>query len=141
MSALGGLVFGQFEVKFGARKSLSFAAALMAIGTVLMVLVADNLTAFMSAIVFGAGIGGLMTLLPVAWADSFGRQYIGAIRGITVPLQTLAQASGPLISGALYDLTGGYDAALRLFCVFSLIAMVMALFAVKPEVTINKMFK
>ncbi len=141
MSAIGGLAFGQFEVKFGARKSLSFAAALMAIGTVLMILVIDNLTAYMSAMVFGAGIGGLMTLLPVAWADSFGRQYIGSIRGITVPLQTLAQASGPLISGALYDLTGGYDVALRLFCVCSLIAMVMALFAVKPEVTINNTLK
>ena len=141
MSAVGGLVFGQFELKFGARKSLSFAAALMAIGTVLMILVVDNLTAYISAMVFGAGIGGLMTLLPVAWADSFGRQHIGSIRGITVPLQTLAQASGPLISGWLYDLTGGYDAALRLFCVCSLIAMVMALFAVKPAVRIKKTFR
>ena len=141
MSAIGGLVFGQFELKFGARKGLSFAAALMAIGTVLMILVVDNLTAYISAMVFGAGIGGLMTLLPVAWADSFGRQHIGSIRGITVPLQTLAQASGPLISGSLYDLTGGYDAALRLFCVCSLIAMVMALFAVKPEVRIKETFR
>lgn len=138
MSAIGGLVFGQFEQKFGARKSLSFAAALMAIGTVLMILVVDNLTAYISAMVFGAGIGGLMTLLPVAWADSFGREHIGSIRGITVPLQTLAQASGPLISGWLYDLTGGYDAALRLFCVCSLLAMLMALLAVKPEVRIKK---
>lgn len=140
MSAIGGLVFGQLELKFGARKSLSVAAALMAIGTVLMILVVDNLTAYISAMVFGAGIGGLMTLLPVAWADSFGRQHIGSIRGITVPLQTLAQASGPLISGSLYDLTGGYDAALRLFCVCSLIAMVMAPFAVKPEVRMKKTF-
>ena len=63
MSAIGGLLFGQFEVKFGARRSLSFAAALMAVGTVLMIIVTDNLTAYMSAIVFGVGIGGLMTLL------------------------------------------------------------------------------
>ena len=107
----------------------------MALGTILMILVADNLTAYMSAMVFGIGIGGLITLLPVAWANNFGREHIGSIRGITVPLQTLAQASGPFISGFLYDLTGGYEAPLSLFCVFSLIAMILALFAVKPDVT------
>ena len=115
MSALGGLLFSQLEAKFGVRKSLSSAAAVMALGTILMILVADNLTAYMSAMVFGIGIGGLITLLPVAWANNFGREHIGSIRGITVPLQTLAQASGPFISGFLYDLTGGYEAPLSYF--------------------------
>ena len=55
---------------------------------------------------FGLGIGGVMTLLPVAWADYFGRESFGAIRGVALSLQMLAQAAGPLVSGALRDWSG-----------------------------------
>ena len=70
-----------------------------------MLLVSDVWMAFLSAAIFGAGIGGLMTLLPVAWANNFGRENLGSIRGVTLPIQTLAQASGPLISGILFDIS------------------------------------
>ena len=55
-----------------------------------------------------------MTLLPVAWADYFGRDSYGAIRGVALTLQVLAQASGPLISGVLRDRIGRLPAVARL---------------------------
>ena len=48
---------------------------------------------------FGIGIGGVMLLLPVAWADYFGRESYGAIRGVALSLQVPAQAAGPLAIG------------------------------------------
>ncbi len=74
-----------------------------------------------------------MTLLPVAWADSFGRRNIGAIRGITLPLQTIAQASGPLVSGVLYDGTGNYDTSLMVFCTSGIAAAALAFFIRPPR--------
>ncbi|HAT34510.1 MAG TPA: MFS transporter, partial [Rhodospirillaceae bacterium] len=133
MGAIGGLIFGQLEIRFGARRTLSLAALLMALGTMAMLQVTNAWTAYLSAIIFGAGIGGLLTLLPVAWANGFGRKNLGSIRGITLPLQTLAQAAGPLISGVLFDITGSYDASLTLFCSFGIAAAILALFATKPE--------
>ena len=65
---------------------------------------------YLAAGVFGFGIGAILTLLPIAWADYFGRAHFGAIRGIALPAQVLAQAAGPLLSGALHDLTGSYTA-------------------------------
>ena len=132
MSAVGALVFGHFEARFGVRRSLAFAAALMAIGAATMLVVTNTWTAYLSAVVFGAGIGGLLTLFPVAWANCFGREYLGAIRGITLPIQTLAQATGPLFSGVLFDLTGSYDVSLSFFCASSCAACVLALFVVRP---------
>lgn len=132
MAAVGGLVFSQLENRIGARRGLAAAAALMAVGTIAMLMVSNAWTAYLSAVTFGAGIGGLLTLLPVAWANSFGRRNLGAIRGATLPVQTLSQASGPLLSGFLYDATGGYETSLIVFCISSVIAMVLALFAVHP---------
>ena len=60
-----------------------------------------------------------MTLLPVAWADYFGRESYGAIRGVALSLQVLAQAAGPLLSGALRDWSGNYTESLMVFGVLA----------------------
>ena len=132
MSAVSALIFGHLEARFGVRRSLAVAAALMAIGAGTMLLVTNAWNAYLSAVVFGAGIGGLIALFPVAWANCFGRENLGTIRGVTLPIQTLAQATGPLLSGALFDFTGSYDMSLTLFCASSCVAGVLALFAVRP---------
>ena len=74
-----------------------------------------------------------MTLLPVAWADYFGRESYGAIRGVALSLQVLAQAAGPLLSGALRDWSGNLH-RLRCWCSVSwrALAVVAALAARRP---------
>ena len=131
-AAIGGLIFGQLETRFGVHQSLAAGAWLMALGTATMLMVFDVWTAFLSAVIFGAGIGGLMTLFPVAWANNFGRENLGAIRGVTIPIQTLAQASGPLISGILFDLSDGYDLSLALFTILAGVAGLLAFLVAKP---------
>ena len=133
MAAIGGLVFGQIELRIGSRLTLTASAVLMALGTGSMLLISNAWTAYFSAITFGAGIGGLLTILPVAWADSFGRGNLGSIRGISLPMQAVAQASGPIISGVLFDITGDYNTSLILFCIFGFGAAILALFVVKPD--------
>ena len=132
-AAIGGLIFGQLELKIGSRRLLAISAVLMALGTGSMLIVFNTWTAYLSAIMFGIGIGGLLTILPVAWADSFGRGNLGSIRGISLPMQAAAQASGPVISGALFDTTGDYNTSLILFCILGFGAAILALFAVKPQ--------
>ncbi len=91
-------------------------------------------SAYLSAALFGVGIAGLITMLPLAWANYFGRASFGAIRGIALSIQVLAQASGPLLSGVLRDLTGDY--ALSLLCLggLGLGGAVIALLARAPRV-------
>src|SRR4029453_13072036 len=72
-------------------------------------------TAYLFAGLFGLGIGGVMTLLPMAWADYFGRESYGAIRGVALSLQVIAQAAGPIASGVLRDASGNYTGSLILF--------------------------
>jgi cyanate permease len=81
---------------------------------------------------FGFGIGVVLTLLPVAWADFFGRRSFGAIRGIALAIQVLAQAAGPLLSGVLRDLSGSYELSLRCFATLATLAALAALFARPP---------
>jgi cyanate permease len=73
--------------------------------------------------------------LPVAWADYFGRANYGAIRGLALSAQVLAQAAGPLVSGALRDLTGSYVRPLECFAALSLLSILAALAARRPNLS------
>jgi len=68
----------------------------------------------------------------MAWADYFGRESYGAIRGVALSLQVMAQAAGPLASGMLRDMSGTYTDSLILFGALAAAAAVIALLARHP---------
>ena len=82
---------------------------------------------------FGAGVGGLHTLLRLAWADYYGRLHLGAIRGLTLPAQIGGQAIGPVVSGFMFDASGGYRVPFIIFASAVGLAALMVLTAVPPR--------
>jgi cyanate permease len=97
-----------------------------------MVGISSSAEGYFAAALFGFGIGGLLTLLPIAWADYFGRANYAAIRSVALSAQVLAQAAGPLLSGALHDWTGNYALSLHCFAVLSGLGILAALMARRP---------
>jgi sugar phosphate permease len=132
MSGVSSLAFGFFPRRLPIRYALVLVGVCLFVGTFGLLRVVTARDAFLAAAMFGAGIGGLLTMLPLAWADYFGRRSFGAIRGVALPVQVLAQASGPLLSGVLRDWTGAYDRSLECFVVLSGAAALAALFARQP---------
>jgi sugar phosphate permease len=132
-AGLGSIAFGLAGRRLGVGASLALAAALMAAGTLLMLAIAAPLTGYAAAGCFGFGLGGVLTILPLAWADYFGRKSFGAIRGAALTVQVTAQAAGPLLSGYLRDVTGDYALSLITFAVLSGLGVVLALLARAPR--------
>jgi MFS family permease len=100
--------------------------------TLLMVGISSAGQGYLAAALFGFGIGGVLTLLPIAWADYFGRANFAAIRGVALSAQVLAQAAGPLLSGALHDWSGDYVLSLQCFAALSGASILAALTARRP---------
>ena len=88
--------------------------------------------AYIAAIFFGIGIGGILCVLPIVWADYFGRESFGAIRGIVLTIQISAQAIGPVVSGFLRDWSDSYDLSLLLFMGMSILAAVIGIIVSPP---------
>ena len=92
---------------------------------VLMLLVAHDAWVFYTfAVLFGIGLGGEMSAFPI-----INRQYYGdAPSGTTYGWQTLGggigMALGPLLGGYLWDVTGGYNAAVVLSFGLSLVGVI-----------------
>ena len=131
-SAVASFGVGFFPRRWPLRYVLLVAAALMSAGCFGLIAIASAADAYLAAGVFGLGLGAIMTLLPVAWADYFGRESYGAIRGVVLSMQVLAQAVGPLLSGALRDWSGNYTDSLLVFGVLAALAIVAALAARRP---------
>lgn len=133
MSAAATIACGLLPRTVPIRYGLAAIGAAMLAGILLLTGVGSAASGYIASGLFGFGIGGILTLLPIAWADYFGRNNFGAIRGIALSAQVLAQACGPLISGALRDLTGDYRAAFYCFAGLSALAVLAALPAREPR--------
>jgi MFS family permease len=90
-------------------------------------------TALIAAATVGLGVGGLHLLVRLAWADYYGREHLGTIRGYTMSAQIGGQAVGPVLAGFLFDATGSYEMALMVFTGSALLAGVLVLFATPPK--------
>jgi sugar phosphate permease len=133
MSAVAGFLYGFWPRRVPLRFALLVVGASLGLSSLLMMRVSSPAEAYGAAALFGAGVGGLLTILPIAWADYFGRSSYGAIRGVALAFQIAGQALGPVLSGALRDWTGSYSASLALYAGFTFVAGAAVLFAIAPR--------
>jgi OFA family oxalate/formate antiporter-like MFS transporter len=132
MSGIASFGFGMLSKWLSARARLILTGVLLCVGAALYQLVHSAADSYLAATFFGLGVGGLLIMLPVAWADYFGRSNYGSIRGLALSGQVLAQAAGPLLSGVLRDTTGGYETSLACFAILSGLSAIAAILATPP---------
>jgi MFS family permease len=85
------------------------------------------------ATVYGLTRGAQSFVTSLAWADYFGREAQGAIRGLSAPFRHLSAAAGPIVGGVLYDVTGDYRLAFAIFAAAFLAGAGVALMAKPPR--------
>jgi sugar phosphate permease len=82
---------------------------------------------FSLAAMHGIFHGGRNPMLPVIWADFFGRRSLGSIYGLANPFYFAANAVGPIFAGLCFDLFGHYTFPfyffVAIFCISGVIAM------------------
>ena len=101
--------FGRLVRWIAARVLGAVGFALLAIASVMTIYAASDVTMFGSMAIFGLGIGGMMFLQNFIWADYFGREHVGSIRGIAMPINLIVGGIGAPIAGYAHDWTGSYN--------------------------------
>ena len=131
---LGGLVWSSLASRRAPIRLLLALSAFCVSGGALGVQASSTLTwGLPAASILGVGVGGLHLLLRLAWAEYYGREHLGSITGITLPVQVGGQALGPVIAGFLYDFTGSYTWPFRIFSTAVFIAGLLVLTATPPR--------
>jgi cyanate permease len=133
MSAVAAITCGLLPRRLPIRYPLALIGGFLAAGALAMIGISSTGEGYVAAGLFGFGVGGILTLLPIAWADYFGRANFAAIRGVVLSAQVVAQATGPLLSGALRDWTGNYTRSLQCFTLLAALSVIIALAARRPR--------
>jgi MFS transporter, OFA family, oxalate/formate antiporter len=129
----GGLLWSAITRYIPVRGVLAVSGLCVALGAMGTALSGTLPWGMLSSAVIGSGVGGLHLLLRLAWADYYGRQHLGTIRGITLPVQLGGQAVGPIAAGFVYDATGSYHLVFLCFAAVVALGSVFVLAASPPS--------
>lgn len=134
---IGSYAWGIIVEKIPPRIVLAAIALVMAAASFLFTLTNTQAEALAYSALFGFGLGGMLTIPPVAYADYFGRRSLGTIRGITEPFTTFGQAIGVIIPGIVFDYisSGSYTSVFIAFGALGLLTALIMLFASQPRHT------
>ena len=129
----GSLAWGWIAERLPVRYVLAAVSVAVAVPALLFLTADTTAKALTFSSLFGFGVGGMLSVPPVAYADYYGRRSLGAIRGVTEPFTSLQQAIGAVALGIVYDLTGSYSIALVAFAILGGLTAVVILFARPPS--------
>lgn len=90
------------------------------------------------ALSFGLFYGGWVAVLPAVVADMFGRRDISGIIGALYTSVAFGTASGPIISGVLFDWTGSYGVTLVATAAASIVGPLALMIAVRLVPTVGR---
>lgn len=107
LALVSGWLADRIPIRFLAVASFSgFVVAIL-----MMIYVASAQMMFLSTTVFGCSVGIGMIVHSYIFAAYYGRAFLGAIRGIVMPINLLSAGVGAPLVGYLHDHTGSYLAA------------------------------
>ena len=130
---LGSLFWGWITERVPPRYAMAGIAVCVAVASALFIIAGSTAEILVYSTLFGFGVGGLLSVPPVAYADYYGRRSLGVIRGVTEPLTSFGQAIGAVAAGLIYDFTESYSLAFAAFAILSGLAMLLVLFARPPR--------
>ena len=125
------IIWGFLVERFSVRICLAVMISIRALGPLCLVLIPYpyNVPPF----VLFSGLGAAMSVLqPVAFANYYGRAFIGSIQGSMRPLLGVSQMVGPVIVAAVFDATGTFDIAFLVASALGFTAAAVVLFAKPP---------
>ena len=133
LSVLGRLSFGVLADRFTKRWIMCGALVLQALAVLCLFRVhwLGALPGFV--FLFGMGLGGGAVLIPLLIGECFGLRAFGKVLGVVTISATLGAATGPVLTGRIFDVMGSYETAFVLHIVSFTAGAVAICFLRKPR--------
>jgi MFS family permease len=108
-SIFGRLLMGWLADRISKKHVMLLTYFFVAAGIPLLFLGHNMWTLYVSATVFGIGLGGDYMVIPLIAAEIFSGQLLGRLLGVILTAGGIAEAVSPWIMGYLRDTTGSYS--------------------------------
>ncbi len=124
---IGRLGVGAWSDRIDRRRAVVYALALVTASFIGLASANDLTVLYPSALAFGFGYGGAVSVFPALVGDYFGRAHAGAIVGRMFATAGTGAAIGPYVAALIFDATNSYRMAFVVSAVLNAIAFVLAL--------------
>ncbi len=111
---------------------LAVACLLQVVAYLLLAFLKSPAMAFAYALVGGIAGGVAMLCIGVLKPNLFGRRYLGGILGVSMAINVIGSAIGPVVFGAAFDWTHGYTEVIILSSLLTLLSGILCLFIRRP---------
>ena len=128
---IGAILMGFIVERYPARVVLSIAFLFVSFSYIILLNVNGPTIAFLWAGYAGMVRGGGGILGQIIYADYYGRDSLGSIRGLTSPAQMGANSVGPLLASLAFDFRGDYFFIFALYG-FLMVAASFSVFLARP---------
>jgi sugar phosphate permease len=134
LSQIGGVCIGWLIGDRYEKRLIAACCMLMHMTGLLLLTYAVNAAMVLAfAVLHGAAWGLRGPFMQALRADYFGRSAIGMILGLSLMIVVVGQVGGPMIAGALADLTGNYRAGFTILALLAGLGSLFFVLAKKPE--------
>tara|TARA_B100000519_G_scaffold61557_2_gene52013 strand:- start:58 stop:1299 length:1242 start_codon:yes stop_codon:yes gene_type:complete len=106
---------------------------MLAIASLMTIYANEFWLMFFSMAIFGAGIGINSFTQNYIWAEYFGRNYLGQIRGFVTPISLVLGGIGAPLAGYVLDITGSYNPAWWVSVWLMIFAAIIFYLSPKPK--------
>jgi len=127
----GRTLMGIFADRVGNKQAMMLSAGLMMLALFWLLTAREIWMLFLFGTAFGFGHGGMATMESPMVANIFGLRSHGVILGLVFLCDTVGGATGPFVSGYIFDVTNSYSLAFLLCATLSVTSLVAILF-LKP---------
>ena len=132
VSAMGSVGWGWLIERVAARLMYSAMLAMLSGAVLLLFLVGSVVGALAAAVLIGTVAAGGNIIPTVVYADYFGRESLGKIRGVAELGVLIGQSTGPLLAGVVFDLQGSYNLIFIVYASIAAAASAIVLYARRP---------
>lgn len=127
----GNLVWGVAGERLDVRKAAAAQFLLQACGLTLALVHTGLVSVSLGFLVYGFGLGGILVIRELLWANYFGRVSLGRVRNLGIMITRTGTTVGPPFFGFFHDHTGSYVLSFGVFIAALLLSTLLVL-AVRP---------
>ena len=117
-------VMGALADRWSARVALTLAVTSLSCGFLLLTQAIHPLAIWPMVVLYGIGVGAPVALVPMMAAECFGLRNFGTLSGLIGVFGMVGSATGPMVTGRIFDLTGLYSPAFLTYAVLLIAAAI-----------------
>ena len=122
---LSRVVMGAANDRIGGKRSLIICFGVLFCGLIWLQVAEEAWMLFLFAVVYGLAHGGFFTVMSPTVAEFFGTGFHGLLFGTVLFSGTIGGSAGPLLTGHVFDITGGYRPAFITLTALAFIGFVL----------------